>query len=260
MSRARFDLEGKVALVTGSSRGIGRAIAERMASDGALTVVHYGRNAAAANEAVAAIESKGGRAFPVGAELSSPDEIRSLFEKIESELESRTGAKGVDVLVNNAGANSPAHYQQMTPEQFDQLFAVDVRGAFLVTQSALSRMRDGGRIINISSVVSRRPTLSPIAIPYAMAKGALDAFTLGLSQDLGRRKITVNTIAPGIVETDINRDALRKPEVRKMLEGQTALGRLGKPADIAAVAAFLASEDSGWITGQYIEASGGLRS
>lgn len=259
MRPVRLPLEGKVALVTGSSRGIGRAIAERLANDGALVVVHYGRNAAAASETVAAIESNGGQAFPAGADLASMDEIRSLFENIDAELQSRIQAKRLDILVNNVGTNSPAHYQQMTPDQFDQLFGVDVRGAFFVTQSALPRMSDGGRIINISSVVSRRPTLSPVAIPYAMTKGALDAFTLGLSQDLGRRRITVNTIAPGIVETDINREALRKPEVRKMLEGQTALGRLGEPADIAGVAAFLASEDSAWITGQYIEASGGLR-
>ncbi|HMF09559.1 MAG TPA: SDR family oxidoreductase [Thermoanaerobaculia bacterium] len=259
MTRTGVALDGKVALVTGASRGIGRAIAERLAEDGAVVVVHYGSNAAAADDTVRSIESAGGKAFAAAADLSSLEQIQSLFERVDSELDSRMGTNALDILVNNAGRSSPAHYQQLTPQQFDHLFAVNVRGAFRVTQLALTRMREGGRIINISSVASRRATLSPIAVPYGMTKAALDAFTLGLAQDLGRRKITVNTIAPGVVQTDINAEALRPPEVRKMLEGQTALGRLGEATDIAGVAAFLASEESRWVTGQYIEVSGGLR-
>jgi 3-oxoacyl-[acyl-carrier protein] reductase len=259
MTRAGLSLDGKVALVTGGSRGIGRSIAQRLAEDGAMVVVHYGSNAAAAADTVRSIEAEGGKAFAAVADLSSLEQIQSLFARVDSELESRIDSNALDILVNNAGTSSPAHYQELTPEQFDRLFAVNVRGPFRVTQLALTRMREGGRIINISSVASRHATRSPIAVPYGMTKAALDAFTLGLSQDLGRRKITVNTIAPGVVQTDINAEALRPPEVRKMLEGQTALGRLGEATDIAEVAAFLASENSRWVTGQYIEVSGGLR-
>lgn len=205
------------------------------------------------------IESKGGAAFAVQADLSSVEQIRRFFQTLDADLTSRTGTNRFDILVNNAGVSSPAPYQQMTAEQFDHLFAVNVRGAFFVTQSALSRLRDGGRIINISSTASRRATPSPVTAAYSMTKAALDAFTLALAQDLGRRKVTVNTIAPGAVETNINAAALQKPEVRMLIEGQTALGRIGVVTDIANVAAFLASDDGAWVTGQRIEASGGFR-
>lgn len=162
-----------------------------------------------------------------------------------------------DILVNNAGIGSSLPLQQTTEEQFDQLFSVNVKGAFFITLSALGRLRDGGRIINVSSASSRHP--SPQAAVYSMTKAALDAFTVALAADLGKRNITVNTIAPGVVETDINADVLQKPEVRKYIINTTALGRIGKVTDIAGVAAFLASADSAWVTGQYIEASGGLR-
>lgn len=254
-----MELKEKVAVVTGGGRGIGRAIAERLAKVGALVVVHYDSNMEAAAETVREIESKGGTAFAAQADLSSIEQIQRFFRTLDDDLTSRTGDNRFDILVNNAGISSPAPYQQMTAEQFDHLFAVNVRGAFFLTQFALPRLRDGGRIINISSTASRRATPSPVTAAYSMTKAALDAFTLALAQDLGRRKITVNTIAPGTVETDINAQFLQQPEVRNLIEGQTALGRIGEVADIAGVAAFLASADGGWITGQRIEASGGFR-
>ncbi len=252
-------LNKRVAVVTGASRGIGRAIAEAFAKNGALVVVHFGQNNMAANETVSAIESIGGAAFAIQADLASPDEIQRFYHTLDQQVTARTGTEGFDILVNNAGIASPASYREMTADQFDYLFAVNVRGAFLMTQAAISRLRDGGRIINISSVASRHASPTPMVPPYSMTKAALDAFTLGLAQDLGSRNITANTIAPATVETDMNARFISDPQVRKAIEAQTALGRIGEPRDIADVALFLAADESRWITGQYIEASGGFR-
>jgi len=252
-------LQAKVAVITGSSRGIGRGIAERLAKEGALVVIHCGSNAKAADEVVRAIESKGGTAFALQADLASVEEIQRFFERLDENLVSRTGSNQFDILVNNAGISSPAPYHQMTVEQFDHLFAVNVRGPFFVTQAAIARLREGGKIINISSLASRHASPSPFTAAYSMTKAALDAFTLALAQDLGQRKIVANTIAPGAVETDMNVQFLQKPEIRKVIEEQTALRRIGQAADIANVAAFLASDDNTWVTGQYIEAGGGFR-
>src|SRR6195256_1033925 len=199
-----MSLKNKIAVVTGSSRGIGRVIPERLAKEGALVVVHYGSNSKAADETVRAIKSVNGAAFALPADLSSVEEIQHFFGRLDEELTSRSGSNQFDILVNNAGISSPASYREMTPEQFDHLFAVNVRGAFFVTQAAIPRLRDGARIVNISSIASRHASPSPMTPPYSMTKAALDAFTLGLAQDLGRRRIIVNTIAPGAVETDIN--------------------------------------------------------
>jgi len=252
-------LNGKVAVVTGSSRGIGRGIAVRLAKDGASVVVHYMSNAKAAEEIQRHIESQGGTAFALQADLASIDEIRRFFERLDTELNTRNRTNQFDILINNAGISSPAPYRQMTPEQFDQLFAVNVRGPFFVTQAAIPRLRDGGKIINISSLVSRHASPSPFTAAYSMTKAALDAFTLAVAQDLGARGIIANTIAPGVVETDINSQFLQKPEVRKQVTEQTALGRIGETGDIANLVAFLTSNDNTWVTGQYIIAAGGFR-
>ena len=163
------------------------------------------------------------------------------------------------MLVNNAGISSPASYKEITPEQFDHLFAVNTRAPFFVIQFAIPRLRDGGRIVNISSLASRRASPSPMTPPYSMTKAALDALTLGVAQDLGQRRITVNTIAPGAILTDMNARFLNDLEVRKGIEAQTALRRIGKVEDIGNIVRFLASADSQWITGQYIEAGGGFK-
>ncbi|MCE7982500.1 MAG: SDR family oxidoreductase [Caldilinea sp. CFX5] len=253
-----MELQGKVALVTGGSGGIGRAIAQRLAHDGALVAVHYGHNAETARQTVQEIAANGGAAFAVQADLAEVAQIERLYQALDRELEQRTGGKQLDILVNNAGISALFPYQQMTPAQFDQLFAVNVRGAFFLTQMALSRLRDGGRIINISSDASKGAS-PPISVAYSMSKAALDAFTISLAADLGKRQITANTIAPGATETEMNADMFKDPAVRKQVASMTALGRLGTSTDIANVVALLASADSAWITGQYIVASGGLR-
>jgi len=252
------ELENKVALVTGASRGIGRGIADALAGDGAMVIIHFGRNSEAADETVKLIASRGGAAFALPADLACAQEIESFFVALDEQLTARAGSNQLDILVNNAGIASPASYREMSAAQFDHLFAVNVRGAFLVTQAAIRRMRPGGRIINISSLASRHAAPSPMVPPYSMTKAALDALTLGLAQDLGPLNITANVIAPGPVETDINSQFLSRPEIRKGIEEQTALGRIGEVQDIANLARFLASSQSQWITGQYIAAAGGF--
>jgi 3-oxoacyl-[acyl-carrier protein] reductase len=252
-------LRNKIAVVTGASRGIGHSVAEILAKDGALVVVHFGQNSKAAEETVSTIASNGGAAVAIQADLASFSQIQRFYEALDRELIARTGRNQFDILVNNAGIASPASYREMTAEQFDHLFAVNVRGAFFMTQAAISRLRDGGRIINVSSLASQHAPPSTRVAPYSMSKAALDAFTRCLAQDLGNRNITANTIAPGPVETDINSHFLRDPGIRKGIEEQTALRRVGHPSDIANIARFLASEESHWITGQYIAASGGFR-
>ncbi|MEZ4864924.1 MAG: SDR family oxidoreductase [Caldilineaceae bacterium] len=253
-----MSLTSKVALVTGGSRGIGRAIAQRLAQDGALVVVHYGHNEEAARQTVDDIESNRGAAFAVQADLAEVAQIEQLYQTLDGELRQRTGSNQFDILVNNAGVSGLSPYDQMTSEQFDGLFAVNVRGAFFVTQLAIPRLRDGGRIINISSDASKGAS-PPISVAYSMSKAALDAFTLSLAANLGKCQITANTIAPGATATEMNAAMFDKPEVRQHLSDMTALGRVGTPTDIANAVALLASADSGWITGQYIVASGGLR-
>ncbi len=252
-------LQGKVALITGSSRGIGRAVAERFAQEGAFVVVHSSKESEAAFSTLKSIVTAGGNAIALATDLSSVGGIREFFLDLDRELADHLGSSQIDILVNNAGVNATAPYDQMTEEQFDLIFAVNVKGAFFMTQMALVRLRDRGRIINISSFASRHASPSPYTLTYSMTKGALDAFTVALAGDLGKRGITANTIAPATVETDMNRKFITDPKIRRGIEVETALGRIGRVDDIADVALFLASEESRWVTGQYIEATGGFR-
>ena len=249
-------LKSKVAVVTGASRGIGRAIAQRFAQEGALVAVHYGRNADAAKSAVSEIEASGGKAFALQAEVTSVAEMEGFYAQLDAELEKRTGGKQFDILVNNAGVGFFNALEKTTEEEFDQLFSVNVKGAFFMTQHAIPRLRDGGRIINISSGVSKRPSKDLVA--YTMTKAALDAMTVALAADVGKRGITVNTLAPGFTETDMNVEMLKDAAMRKRISDMTAMGRVGRVEDIAGVAVFLASDESAWVTAQYIEASGGF--
>ncbi|GAB2857370.1 SDR family NAD(P)-dependent oxidoreductase [Lentzea nigeriaca] len=235
----------KTALVTGASRGIGRAIAERLAADGALVAVHYGSNKAAALETVNAIETAGGQAFAVEADLARNDGVDQLIEGL--------GGRRLDVLVNNAAVFGPGI--DATEEEFDRVFQVNVRAPFFLIQKALPLMRDGSRIINISSGVTW------FAIPetvYAMTKGALNALGRSLANTLGERGITVNTIAPGITRSDMNTWLDELPGAKEGVSGITALGRPGQPADIADAVAFFAAPDSRWVTGQVLDVNGGL--
>lgn len=249
-------IQNKVAIVTGASRGIGRAIALRLAKEGALVVVHYGHSSAEAEETVKAIAKDNGQAFALQADTGDPKSIKQFFEKLDAELTQRTGEAKFDILVNNAGINTAAMFEEMTETDLDRLFDVNVKGVYVVTQMASPRLREGGRIINLSSGLTRFSY--PQYIAYASTKGAINVFTQMLAAHLGQRKITVNAIAAGAIDTDINAEWLKdNPTAQQQMSQIAALGRVGQVDDIAAVAAFLASEDSKWITGQIIEASGG---
>ncbi|MCZ1011557.1 SDR family NAD(P)-dependent oxidoreductase [Streptomyces lydicus] len=249
------DLKGKTALVTGSSRGIGRGIAQRLAADGALIAVHYGSNDLAAKETVESITRTGGRAFMVGAELGVPGDAEALFAAFDAELVASGAQPGLDILVNNAAQNFPGHIDAVTYEEFDRTLAVNIRAPFFLIQHGLRRMRDGGRIINISSAVTS--TAHPSQIAYSVAKGALETLTHTLAKDVGARGITVNTVAPGWVETDVTAARRATPEGRAAMAAYSVFNRIGRPSDIADVAAFLASDASRWITGQRFDVTGG---
>ncbi|MFF9624826.1 SDR family oxidoreductase [Streptomyces griseosporeus] len=249
---ARHD--GKTALVTGGSRGIGRAISRRLAREGALVAVHYGHDRTAAERTVKEIEADGGRAFCVHAELGVPGDADTLWSAFDAALAEQGAPAGLDILVNNAGITLPRPLAQVTEADYDLVFAINTKAPFFIIQRGLGRLRDGGRIINISSVATR--VAFPAIVSYTMTKAALDYLTLSLAQELGPRGITVNAVAPGYTETEIN-PTLAVPEIRRRYSEASAFGRLGDPVDIADVVSFVASDDARWVTGQWIDASGG---
>ena len=252
----RHTFTGRTALVTGASRGIGRAIAERLAADGVLVAVHYAHQEEAAQAVVSAIEQAGGQAFPVRAELGVEGDLDTLFAALEAGLRRYTGQTWLDILVNNAAVRAGA-IERVTPEEFERVFSINVRAPFFLIQRALPLLREGGRIINISSSDTRIAV--PEELAYAMTKGAIDVLGRTLAVALGGRGITVNTVAPGPTVTEMNAAWLRdSPAIADPITSVTALGRLGQPRDIADVVAFLASEDARWITGQVLDVSGGL--
>ncbi|MFD0380207.1 SDR family NAD(P)-dependent oxidoreductase [Streptomyces sp. NPDC127112] len=244
-------LDGKTALVTGASRGIGRAVALRLAAEGALVAVHHGGNEEAAAGTVARIEDAGGRAFAVRARFGEEGAVDALFEGLTAGLAGR----GLDILVNNAGIGSGSSIAQVTEEEFARLLAVNVTTPFFVVQRALPLLNDGGRIVNMGSTASRFAVTSQIG--YTVTKAALEAMAPSLANELGRRGITVNTVAPGAVRTDMTAGYTAVPEVVAALEGITALGRLGEPEDVADVVGFLAGPQGRWMTGQTVDVSGG---
>ncbi|MDQ1910474.1 SDR family oxidoreductase [Paenibacillus sp. GD4] len=248
-------LKGKIALVTGAGRGIGRAIARKLAQEGAIVAVHYGKSRDAALETVRELENSGGTAFAVGADLETLSGVETLFEAMDAELGGRVGSHHLDILVNNAGIALYGSVENTPEAAFDTIFSVNVKAPFYLIQNALPRMREEGRIINLSSAVTR------IAIPdiaaYSMTKGAINTLTLTLAKQLGPRGITVNAILPGFVATDMNAAMLQDPASRKFGAEFSIFGRWGEPEDIADIAGYLASPDSRWITGQLIDASGG---
>ncbi|GGG64641.1 SDR family oxidoreductase [Paenibacillus radicis (ex Gao et al. 2016)] len=248
-------LIGKIALVTGASRGIGRGIALRLAQEGAVVAVHYGKRQDEAAEVVREIEQSGGTAFTLGASFNTLNGIHDLYAAFDEALRERTGDNRFDILVNNAGIGQILTMEEATERSFDEVMNLNVKAPFFVTQQALSRLKDEGRIINISSFVTR--AASPSVFTYSMSKGAIDTFTLALAQQLGSRNITVNAIQPGIINTEMNAGTLQDPNGQKYAAALSTFNRWGEPQDIADIAAFLASSDSRWITGQLIDASGG---
>jgi 3-oxoacyl-[acyl-carrier protein] reductase len=242
-------LNGKVALVTGASKGIGRAIALRLAQDGAAVVVNYASGTQQAQETVALIEKAGGRAIPVQADVSKVGDVKRLFDACFEKF------GRLDILVNNAGMMFTKPVVEVGEEEFDRIFAVNVKGTFFCCQEAAKRMAEGGRIINLSS--STTAMMLPGYAAYVATKGAVEQFSHVLAKELGPKKITVNVVSPGPTDTELFSQG--KTEEQKQRFGQmAALGRLGQPQDIADVVALLASDDARWITGQNIRANGGL--
>lgn len=247
-------LTGKTALVTGGSRGIGRSAAVRLGREGALVAVHYGFNEAAAKETVSSIEQAGGRAFALRTEFGVKGDAAALWAAFDEELSKAGAEPGLDILVNNAGIAGPGLIHEVEEEAFDKVFAVNIKAPFFTIKLGLSRLRDGGRIINISSGVTK--VAFPGMTSYAASKGALEVLTLTLAQTLGERGITVNSIQPGTIETDIH-PWLADPELRAHAAKFSVFNRVGQPDDVGDVVAFLAGNDARWITGQNIDVSGG---
>ncbi|MCW2915669.1 MAG: 3-ketoacyl-ACP reductase [Actinomycetia bacterium] len=239
-------LDGKRAVVTGGSRGIGRAIVQRLARDGASVVFSYHQNEAAADEVVR--EAKG-EVFAVRADQGRTADLKRLFEEADQRL------GGLDILVNNAAINPTAGILDVTEDDYDRVMAVNTKGPFFAVQHAAKRLGDGGRIINISTLNTALP--APGVALYSASKAALEQFTAVAARELGSRGITVNCVSPGATDTDSLR-ATNPPEAIEQTVAFTALQRLGQPADIANVVAFLAGPDAQWITGQNLRATGGL--
>jgi 3-oxoacyl-[acyl-carrier protein] reductase len=246
-------LSGKVAVVTGASKGIGASIAKHLADEGAAVVVNYASSKEGAERVVAEITGKGGRAIAVRADVAKQADIQRLF------AEAKKAFGRLDILVNNAGIYEFAPLEEVTAAHFHKQFDLNVLALILATQEAVKHIgRDGGSIINISSVVS---TAAPAGTSvYSGTKGAVDSVTRSLAKELGPRKIRVNAISPGMVETEgVHAAGLSGGDFRKQIEAQTPLGRIGQPQDIGPAAVFLASEDSAWITGETLYIVGGLR-
>ncbi|MGW4939601.1 SDR family oxidoreductase [Streptomyces sp. NPDC004166] len=248
-------LSGKTALVTGSSRGIGRATAIGLAREGALVAVHYAHNQQAAQETVELIEKDGGRAFTVHAELGVPGDIDQLFQELKAGLKERTTQTALDILVNNAAHTSApgAALGEVSIEEFDKMFAVNAKAPFFIAQRALGLIPDGGRIINISSGLTR--VANPTYTVYSMTKGAVEQLSRNFARHLAPRGITVNTVIPGT--TDNGSEFFKIPEARERMAQSSAFKRLGEPKDIADVVVFLSTDEARWITGALIDATGG---
>jgi 3-oxoacyl-[acyl-carrier protein] reductase len=246
-------LAGKVAVVTGASKGIGASIAEHLAAEGASVVVNYASSTAGAEAVAGRITTKGGKAIALQADVSKTEEVKRLF------AETKRAYGKVDVLVNNAGMYEFAPLESITEAHFHKHFNLNVLGLLLATQEAVKLIGPvGGSIINMSSIVGPMPVGT--AAVYSATKAAVDAITVALSQELGPRKIRVNSLNPGMVETDgLHSAGLAESDFRKMLEAKTPLGRIAQPEDIARAAVFFASDDAGWITGQSLILSGGQR-
>jgi 3-oxoacyl-[acyl-carrier protein] reductase len=245
-------LAGKVAVVTGASKGIGAAIAKHLAAEGAAVVVNYASSKSGAEKVVSEIREHGGRAVAVQANVAQHADIERLF------AEAKKAFGKLDILVNNAGIYEFAPLEDVTEEHFHKQFNLNVLGLLLASREVAKYFdTDGGAIVNVSSVVAVAPVAS--ASVYSATKAAVDAVTKSLAKELGPRKIRVNSINPGMVETEgLHGSGIAASDFRKTMETQTPLGRIGQPDDIAPVAVFFASPDSGWITGETLTISGGL--
>jgi 3-oxoacyl-[acyl-carrier protein] reductase len=241
------NLTNKTALVTGGSRGIGAAIAKRLAADGARVAITYTKGADAASSVVKEIERGGGKAIAIQADAANAGAVKAAIEKTVATF------GGLDVLVNNAGTAIPKPFEETTLEEMDRMIDINIRGTFVATQEALRHMKSGGRIITIGSCVGER-NMTPGLTPYAATKGAIKMFTQGLAREVGSRGITVNNIQPGPIDTDLNPAAgdWATPQI-----ANTALGRYGHVDDVAALVAFVAGPEASYITGANLTVDGG---
>jgi len=241
-------LEGKIALITGGSRGIGAAIAKRLASDGAKVAITYSKGADAAAVVIKEIERDGGKAIAIQADATNAEAAKAAVEKTVEMF------GGLDILVNNAGTAIPKTFEETTLEEMDRLLDINVRGVFIATQAALKHMKRGGRIIMIGSAVGER-VMTPGLVPYAATKGAIKIFTQALSRELGSRGITVNNVQPGPIDTELNPATSEWAVPQK---AATALDRYGHVDEIAAMVAFVAGPESSYITGANLTVDGGM--
>lgn len=241
-------LTGKVAIVTGASRGIGRATAKRLGQAGASVVVNYAGSADKAQEVVAAIKATGGKAVAVQADISQITDIRRLFDETLAHF------GRLDILVNNAGTSLAKQLIETTEEEFDKLFALNAKGVFFTMQEAAKQIADGGRIVSLTT--GGTATGAPGFTAYSGSKAAIEGFSMSLAKELGTRGITVNTVMPGATDTEMF-SQVAPPEMKQMIEQMSPLGRIGQPEDVADVIAFVVSDEAGWLTGQCIRATGG---
>jgi 3-oxoacyl-[acyl-carrier protein] reductase len=245
------DLTGKIAIVTGASKGIGAAIAKGLAAAGAAVAVNYASDKNGADRTVAEIVAKGGKAIAIRADVSKAVEVKSLFEETKKALGSP------NVLVNNAGIYEFGPIEDVSETQFHRHFDINVLGTMLAIQQALKHFpAEGGSIVNITSIASESPV--PNSSLYAATKGAIDSLTLALAKELGPRKIRVNAVAPGYTDTEGNQRFVGSAEAHAMVAATPLGGRFGKPEEIAPAVIFLASDDAAWLTGERINASGGV--
>lgn len=245
-------LEGKVALVTGASKGIGASIAQHLAAEGAAVAVNYSSSKEGADRVVAEIVKKGGKAIAVQANMVKQEDVKRMFSEV-----SKAFGK-LDILVNNAGVYEFAPLEEITPEHYHKIFDLNVLSLLLVSKEAVKQFNEKGSIINISSIVSQTAPMNSAV--YSGSKAAVDAITKALAKELGPRKIRVNSVNPGMVETEGTRSqGISDSEWRKQVEAVTPLGRIGQPKDIAPAVVYLASDDSSWITGEMFFIAGGFR-